>query len=142
MQKRARYFPPRTVTFELGNKVLPAEVFNAAQLLERHVNPQPGTRVKHQFSTIVDSDRKFVEVSNSFCQILGYSRQELVGKRYDEFTAPDTTDIATVYCLFARTGYMHGVWVFRDRAGENVLVQYEAWIRADAKIQSVMELIP
>lgn len=121
--------------------MLPLEVLNAAEVLETQLNPQPGTRVRHQYYTVVDSNRTFLEVSNSFCHLLGYERKEIVGKKYDEFTAPHTSDIATVYCLFARTGYMHGLWVFRNQAGDNVLVQYEAWIRADGKIQSVMEQV-
>src|SRR5437762_14347400 len=67
--------------------------------------------VEPQYVTVVDSDRKYVEVSDSFCQLLGYQREELVGKRYDDLTAQNTNDIATVFGLFRRLGYMHGLWM-------------------------------
>jgi hypothetical protein len=50
-----------------------------------------------------DSDSRYV----SFCQLLGYQREELVGKRYDDLTAPNTNDIPTVFGLFQKLGYIH-----------------------------------
>jgi PAS domain S-box-containing protein len=141
MQKRGHFIPPRTVTYQLGNDVIPIEIFNQAEDLESTMDPYPGTRVQHQDSAVVDSTRRFVEVSDSFCKLLGYKRHELIGKAYDEITAPNTADIATTYYLFARFGYMHGLWMFTSRNGDNLLVRYEAWIRLDHHIQSVMELV-
>jgi PAS domain-containing protein len=54
---------------------------------------------------VVASDGKYVEVSDSFCQLVGYQREELMGKRYDHLTAPNTNDIATVFGLHAKLGY-------------------------------------
>jgi PAS domain-containing protein len=47
-------------------------------------------RVAPIYTTVVDSDRKYVWVSDNFCELLGYKIDELVGKRYDEVTAPKT----------------------------------------------------
>ena len=60
----------------------------------------PGTE-RHSLSiTVVDSNRRYVEVSDNFYQLVGYQREELVGKRYDDLTAPNTNDISTVFSLF------------------------------------------
>jgi PAS domain S-box-containing protein len=53
---------------------------------------------------VVDNDRKFVEVSDDFCQLVGYEREELLGRPYDELTAPNSIDIQKVFRLFARLG--------------------------------------
>jgi len=56
--------------------------------------------VRPDYTTVVDGDRKFVEVSDSFCQLMGYRREELIGIRYDDLTALGTSDIPTVFRLF------------------------------------------
>ena len=75
----------------------------------RHELEAAKFEVKPQYVTVVDRDRKYVEVSDSFCQLVGYQREELVGMRYDDLTAPNTNDIPTVFGLFQKLGYMHGL---------------------------------
>jgi PAS domain S-box-containing protein len=101
----------------------------------------PRIRVEPQFVTLVDIDRRFVQVSDSFCELMGYSREELIGKKYDDFTAPGTTDIGSVYTLFSKVGYMHGLWMFVSREGRRILVRYESWLRPDEKIEGHMEVV-
>jgi PAS domain S-box-containing protein len=103
------------------------------------MNPQH--EVKPEFITVIDSDRKFVQVSESFCRLLGYQPEELIGKPYDDVTAPNTNDIPTVYRLFTELGYMHGLWMLTSRRGTRVLVRYESWIRPDSYIEGHMELV-
>jgi PAS domain S-box-containing protein len=92
------------------------------------------------YTTLVDNDRKYVWVSDSFCELLGYRSEELIGKRYDEITAPNTTNIPTTYNLFSRLGYMHRLWMLVHRTGYRILIRYEAWLRPDRNIQSNIEL--
>jgi PAS domain S-box-containing protein len=101
----------------------------------------PQFKVAPQYFAVVDSDRKYVEVSDSFCQLLGYEREELIGKPYDDLTAPNTNDILTVFGLFQKLGYMHGLWMFVSRKGTRVLVRYEAWLRPDSYIEGHMEVV-
>ena len=102
---------------------------------------EPHFEVKPQYFVVVDSDRKYIEVSDSFCQLLGYEREELVGKRYDELTAPNTNHIPTVFSLFQKLGYVHGLWMFVSRKGTRILVRYEARVRADSSIEGHMEVV-
>jgi PAS domain S-box-containing protein len=98
-------------------------------------------RVAPIYTTLVDSDRRYVSVSESFCKLLGYKKEELIGKRFDEVTAPSTSDIPLTLSIFKKLGYMHGLWVFIHRRGERILTRYEAWRRADTLIESNMELV-
>ena len=98
-------------------------------------------RVAPIYTTLVDSDRRYVSVSESFCKLLGYKEEELIGKRFDEVTAPSTSDISLTLSMFKKLGYMHGLWVFIHRRGERILTRYEAWRRADSLIESNMELV-
>lgn len=98
-------------------------------------------REESDYVTVVNRDREFVEVSYNFCQLVGYEREELLGKRYDELTAPNTYDIEKFSRLFAKLGYMHGLWLLVSRGGTRILIRYDAWIRPDRLIETHMELV-
>ena len=100
-----------------------------------------GGSVRADYTTVVDGDRRYVEVSDSFCQLVGYRREELIGKRYDDLAAPGTNDIPSVFRLFVSQGYMQGLWVLVSRTGTRILVRYESWVRSECYIQGSMELV-
>jgi PAS domain S-box-containing protein len=135
MNKGKRGISPRFIQHELEEERILAHPLHRKEIasLDAHVQPE--------YSVVVNSDRKYTEVSDSFCKLLGYRREELLGKRYDEFTAPGTNDIPVVLELFLKSGYMHGIWVLVHRSGTKILVRYEAWIRPDGQYQGHMELL-
>ena len=100
-----------------------------------------GGSVRADYTAVVDGDRRYVEVSDSFCRLVEYRREELIGRRYDDLTAPGTNDIPTVFRLFVSQGYMQGLWVLVSRTGTRILVRYESWVRSDCYIQGNMELV-
>jgi len=89
----------------------------------------------------VDNDRRFVRVSDSFCELLGYRSQELIGKTYDEITAPKTSDVSTIFRLFKKLGYMQGLWMFVHRTGKRILIRYESRLRPDSLIETNIEVV-
>jgi PAS domain S-box-containing protein len=117
---------------------------------EVHVNSQNtleystefDARIVPDYTVTMDLSRRHIEVSDAFCQALGYERDELIGRTFDEVTAPGTNDIPIVFELFLRNGYMHGVWVLLDRSGSTrIVVRYEAWLNPDRNIECNMELL-
>src|SRR6266478_8064488 len=94
-----------------------------------------------RYTTVIDNDRKYVEVSDNFCELLGYNSEELIGKRYDEVTAANTSDIPVTSSMFKKLGYMHGLWMLVHRTGERILIRYEAWLRADSLVESNIEVV-
>lgn len=103
--------------------------------------PEFNARVLPDYTVVVDSDRRYIEVSDGFCNVLGYRKEQLIGKRFDTVTAPRTNDIPIVFELFMRLGYMHGIWILVHRTGTRILVRYEAWLRPDHQIECNMELL-
>jgi PAS domain S-box-containing protein len=142
MSERKPYAPPRVIRY--GSEV---ECPDWARGIVRSLRAEQELRlfsrcdVKPEYTTVVDIDRKYVEVSDSFCQLVGYRREELLGMRYDELTAPDTNDIPGVYSLFSELGYMHGLWLLVSRGGTRILVRYESWLRPDSRIEGHMEVV-
>jgi PAS domain S-box-containing protein len=144
MSKRTPYIPPHLIHYASEADCpdwLRDAVKSMRQELQSRTSPRPRLEVKPEFITLVDGDRRFVQVSESFCQLLGYRPEELIGKPYDEVTAPNTNDIPTVFRLFTQSGYMHGLWLLASRQGTRVLVRYESWIRPDSYIEGHMELV-
>jgi PAS domain S-box-containing protein len=112
----------------------------AKNLTERTAPPRSAD-VLPEYTALVDRNRKYVQVSDSFCKLLGYQREELIGRKYDDLTAPRTNNVQTVFDLFMKSGYMHGIWILVHRRGTRILVRYEAWLRPDGLTESQMELL-
>jgi PAS domain S-box-containing protein len=136
------YTPPRLVRHD-SEADYPDWARNAVKSIRQEfgVNKSLPFEVKPEFITVADCDGKYVDVSDGFCQLLGYRRDELIGKSFGDLTAPNTTDIPTVFKLFSKLGYMHGLWMLVSRRGTRVLVRYEAWIRPDSRFESRMEIV-
>src|SRR5258708_9665656 len=139
MPKTKPYTTPRVIRYE-SEAEYPDWTKGVVVSLRQQLEAQQ-FKVEPQYVTVVNSDRRYVEVSDSFCQLLGYQREELVGKRYDDLTAPDTNDIPTVFGLFQKLGYMHGLWLLVSRQGTRILVRYEARLRPDSHIEGHMMLV-
>lgn len=132
MSKDTPYIPPHFLRYK-PEADCPQSVRDAIKSILQEIESATAQhKVKPEFITVVNSDRKFVEVSESFCRLLGYRREELIGKPYDDVTAPNTNDIPTVFRLFSKIGYMHGLWMLASRRGTHILVRYESWIRPDS----------
>jgi PAS domain S-box-containing protein len=99
------------------------------------------TSADGHYIAVLDANRKYVQVSENFCQLLGYSHWELEEKRVDDLTAPETSDVPMVFDLFSRLGYMHGLWMLVARKGTRILIRYEAWLRPDSLIEGHMEVV-
>jgi len=132
------YTPPRIIPYVPDQ--VPEWIVECFQnYLE--VSEPPGPRVAPIYTTVVDSDRKFVWVSDNFCELLGYKIDELIGRRYDEVTASTTSDIPATSRMFKKLGYMHGLWMLMHSTGERILIRHEAWLRADSLVESNIEVV-
>jgi PAS domain S-box-containing protein len=140
MVKKKPYAQPNVSQYE-SPRELPSNLKSAAEALRKEAQGEYPLQVPPDYTTVVDMDRKYLEVSDSFCDLVGYSREELIGKTYDDISAPSTHDIPIIFRLFIKNGYMHGLWMLVHRRGTHILVRYEAWVRPDCQIQSNMELV-
>jgi PAS domain S-box-containing protein len=142
MSRKKPYFRPRVISSE-SEAELPERIRNVVQSLRP--DPENGSasqgRVKPEYTTVVDCDRRFVQVSDSFCRLMGYQRADLIGRQYDDLTAPGTNDIQTIFDLFSKLGYMHGLWMLESRSGARILVRYESWLRSDSLIEGNLEVV-
>lgn len=142
MSPKRPYIPPNVIRHDSDSE-FPEWKRNIVRSLRQESKSDtsfPGI-VGHDYMTVVDLDRRYVHVSDDFCRLLGYQREALIGKQYDDLSAPETNDILTVFNLFCQLEYMHGLWILVARSGTRILVRYEAWLRSDMLIEGHIQLV-
>ena len=142
MSPKKPYIPPRVVRHD-SDAEFPERKRDLIRALYREPNSDASLPAvaSSDYRTIVDLDRRYIHVSDDFCRLLGYEREDLIGKRYDDLSAPDTNDILTVFNLYCQLEYMQGLWMLVARSGTRILVRYEAWLRPDMLIEGHMRLV-
>jgi len=88
MSQRKPYLPPRVSRQEFGSDYLKWMAGLESGTQEQPVSSQ--RKVEPDYKAVVNKDRRFVEVSDRFCKLVGYAREELLSMRYDDVTAPNT----------------------------------------------------
>jgi PAS domain S-box-containing protein len=76
---------------------------------------------------LIDEDRRYVEVNPIHVQIFGHRREDLVGRRVDDFLPPE--ELPTVeqeWSEFLRTGEYAGERSYTNADGTVVRVEYAA----------------
>jgi PAS domain S-box-containing protein len=110
---------------------------------------QPATRLPPEHCAVVQPDyiavfndrRKFVEVSPSFCKLLGYAENEIIGRPFEDFTVPRTNNIPVLLQMLIKNGYLQGIWVFTHKSGTKLFVRYATVLRTDGLYEASIELI-
>lgn len=90
---------------------------------------------------LVGNDGEYLEVSDGFCRLVGYSRDQLLRMKLQDLAAPGTADITSTFNPLTATGCAHGLWLLVSSEGTRVLVKHESRARIDSLIESQLELI-
>jgi PAS domain-containing protein len=90
MEKKNPYTPPKLSRYDSLDE-LPRELKTSAEVLHNLAAAgENSLHVPPDYTTVVDMDHRYIEVSDSFCHLVGYQREELIGKTYDEISASGT----------------------------------------------------
>ena len=142
MSAKKRYVPPKLARHNSDSGFTGRQRnLIRSMRLEAESSPHSEPVVGPECVTLIDLDRRYVQVSEEFCTLVGYDREALIGKRYDDLTAPGTNDIRMVFNLFCQLQYMHGLWLLLTRSGSRILGRYESWLRPDRLIEAHMQVV-
>jgi PAS domain S-box-containing protein len=141
MSPKKPYSPPTVVRHDSDSNLPEWKKNLVGSLRIEGENSLSSAPTVQEYVTVIDLDRRYVQVSDEFCKLVGYDRETLVGMRYDDLTAPETNDIPTVFNLFCQLEYMHGLWMLVARGGARILVRYESWLRPDLLIEGHMQVV-
>jgi len=105
-------------------------------------NHSPESEPISTCTILIGKDNSYVEASDGFCRLVGYSREELLRMKLEDLAAPGTADITTAFNPSKATGCAHGLWLLVNREGTRILVRYESRVRSDDLLmQTQLELI-
>lgn len=76
---------------------------------------------------LVDDDRVYVNANQAACEMLSVDREEIIGKRIDDFTDPDLLDqVPALFKGFLDAGSLSGNFTMLDGKGGPVECSYSA----------------
>jgi PAS domain S-box-containing protein len=99
------------------------------RIVERELGPDAHfhSELAGKFVAVVDPSRKYVAVTDDVCELLGFSRAELLSKKIDDVTAPAMKDsVPDTFQKYVDLGYMTGTHQLLRRDGAVVAIRYEA----------------
>lgn len=76
---------------------------------------------------LADDDRFYRNANQAACELLGVDRDELIGKRIDDFTDPALLDqVPALFQAFLEAGSLSGNFTMLDGNGDSVECSYSA----------------
>lgn len=74
----------------------------------------------------VDAQRRYVSVSDSACELLGYTRAELLAMRIDDLSAPSGAHVPAMFHRYVDDGQMNGIFALRRKDGKFVRIRFQS----------------
>ncbi len=85
-----------------------------------------------------NAERRYIEVSDGYCRLLGYSREELLSKSIDDVSA-EPISVPDIFQNYVQKGRLEGTHVLQHRDGRRVPIRFRAFVFPDGCMASRME---
>ena len=77
----------------------------------------------------LDADGYFIEVNQQWCDLLGYTREEVIGKWFGDFLAPENRDaFRKRFPIFKVQGFIHSEFEVLHKSGRSLYISFEGKI--------------
>jgi PAS domain S-box-containing protein len=94
-----------------------------------------------EYIAYADAQRRYIDVTDAFCRLLGYTREEMLGMSIDQVVA-SPGEVPERWQQYISKGELEGEIVLRHRSGALVPVAFEAKILPDGRMVSRMQPLP
>jgi len=82
----------------------------------------------------LDADGYFVEVNQQWCDLLGYTREEVIGKWFGDFLSPDNKEaFRKRFPIFKSQGFIHSEFEVLHKSATPLFISFEGKIGYDAE---------
>ena len=82
----------------------------------------------------LDADGFFIEVNQQWCDLLGYTREEVIGKWFGDFLSPDNKEaFRKRFPIFKAQGFIHSEFEVLHKSGTPLFIAFEGRIGYDAE---------
>lgn len=103
-------------------------------LMQAHGHPD----IAGAYVAYADAERRYTSVSDGLCDLLGYSREQLLCMTIDEITYPASADVPAQFKEFVTKGRQSGKFLLQHRDRSPVAVTFEAQVLEDGCMVSVL----
>ena len=131
---RKKYEAP-TVTLATVGKLSPRVRSEVARMLSEMSEGPSFPKSNGEFRIELSLEGKFKNVSEEFCVLVGYTRNELLGRRIDEITMSRTLHIPQHLGAVLHFGCFHCLWMFARGDGRVVLVRTDWELLPDLSME-------
>ncbi len=77
----------------------------------------------------LDEEGNFLEVNQQWCDLLGYTREEVIGKWFGDFLSPENQNaFRSRFPIFKAQGYIHSEFEMLHKSGQAVFIAFEGRI--------------
>jgi PAS domain S-box-containing protein len=101
-----------------------------------HVHPE----MKSEYVLCADSSRQCLDCSDAVCQLLGYSRAEIIDKTVDEISYV-SDEVPALFVQPQQPGTFDGEHILKHKSGRPVPIRFRSWLFADGCRVAVLEQI-
>jgi len=116
-------------------------------------NPHFHPELDGEYVVYVDASRRYVTVTDGVCKLLGYSREELLGKTIEDVTPPEArSDVADEFRQYVNYSVLSGEYILLAADGRRIPIRYTSIVFADGcmgarweplpRLESAHELLP
>jgi PAS domain S-box-containing protein len=88
------------------------------------------------YVVVVDRERRYVEVTDAVCELLGYTREQMLAMRIDDISAPSGAHAPAMFDKFVNDGKMRGWYLLKDSAGREVHIDFVAEALPDGRYRA------
>ena len=85
------------------------------------MNPHFHPELDGEYVVYVDASRRYVTVTDGVCKLLGYSREELLGKTIEDITPPEArSDVADEFRQYLNDSVLSGEYILLAADGRRI----------------------
>jgi len=97
-----------------------------------HIRSHSHNELDGRYIAFVDEQRRYLDVTDGVCELLGFTRSELLSMRIDDVTAPAMyLKTAPLFQQYLRDGLQHGDYILLRRDGKEIPINYIARVFPD-----------
>ena len=109
----------------------PAELLAMTNSL-LHIRGHSHLELEGKNVVFVNEQRCYLDVTDGVCELLGYTRSELLSMRIDDVTAPAMrSNTTSLFQQYLADGLQHGEYILQHRNGQEIPINYVARVFAD-----------
>jgi PAS domain S-box-containing protein len=84
-----------------------------------------------EYIAVVDNQRRYVDVTDGVCKLVGYEKEELLRMTIDALAHPSVANTPELFQQYVRDGFQEGNFILKHKSGAPVPIRYRAKILKD-----------